>query len=484
MSNVIPNPDLDIQTVEADVLRTTGSAGYGVSAAGFVPKPFARLLAERLTLARAVLGDDVDLTSTSVLRKLLEISALEDARTWAALAAMYDNSFVATATGSALGVLGAELGLPRPFLEASGSVTLTLTGTLPAGTVNLRIPAGSRLLTPGGHDAATSTDAVLSAADATRVVGVSAFAPGPQGNLDPAVVDGAVHPQRLEIWNTLDPKLADLIALRSATTGAADVQIQHDQPLSGGELHWPDDRYRALLLRAPRSLWSASGLQIAASLVPGVRQVQVLDTWGGLDVNQSIFGNFSFLERLFSAQRDIASPYFVTLLVAPTNAAIWDGPTGLRQQVLSAVEDLRPPGIFPAVEQGEVVNVSLQADLVIRDVPLPAGSLDSVNASAAAQALKARLSERVRRYVTGLSFGEPVRAAEVTTVLMSEPGVFDVRGLTLLRWPTPVEPGDDLPADAGPGGPVRIGFGENVDVDAFSIPAYVELLDELRIVAR
>jgi hypothetical protein len=86
--------------------------------------------------------------------------------------------------------------------------------------------------------------------------------------------------------------------------------------------------------------------------------------------------------------------------------------------------------------------------------------------------------------VTGLSFGEPVRAAEVTTVLMSEPGVFDVRGLTLLRWPTPVEPGDDLPADAGPGGPVRIGFGENVDVDAFSIPAYVELLDELRIVAR
>ena len=179
MTNVIPNPDLDIQTVEADVLRTTGSASFGVTTAGFVPKPFARLLAERLTMARAILGDDVDLTSTSVLRKLLEISALEDARTWAALAAMYDNSFVATAAGSALGVLGAELGLPRPFLEASGSVTLTLTGTLPSGTPSLRIPAGSRMLTAsGGHDAATGTDVVLSPADPTRVWGSAPLRPG------------------------------------------------------------------------------------------------------------------------------------------------------------------------------------------------------------------------------------------------------------------------------------------------------------------
>ena len=67
---------------------------------------------------------------------------------------------------------------------------------------------------------------------------------------------------------------------------------------------------------------------------------------------------------------------------------------------------------------------------------------------------------------------------------MSEPGVYDVQGLTLLRWPTPIEPGEDLPVDSGPGGPVKIGFGENVNVDAFSIPTYVELLDELRIVSR
>src|SRR3954454_10119328 len=156
MADVVPTSPSDIETVAADVLRSTGGADSAVTAAGFVPKPFTRLLAERLTMARAVLGEDLDLTSSSLVRKLLEISALEDARTWAALATMYDNSFVATATGAALTTLGAELGLPRPFLEATGSVTFTLAGPLPGGTTKLRLPEGCRLLTPAGDDVATA----------------------------------------------------------------------------------------------------------------------------------------------------------------------------------------------------------------------------------------------------------------------------------------------------------------------------------------
>jgi hypothetical protein len=475
----------DIESIDADVLRSTGGTDFGVTAAGFVPKPFARLLTEKLALARAVLGDDVDLTASSVLRKLLEITALEDARTWAALASMYDNSFVATAVGEALSTLGTELGLERPYLEATGTVTLTLTGTLPPGVTSLVLPAGARLLSPRGHDAATLSTVSLSPADPSREVGVTAFRPGPEGDLDPGVTDGAVHPQRLESWNPLDPKLAAFLALRAQSGGTLDVQISHAQPLTGGELRWPDQRYRALLLRAPRSLWTADVLQMAASLVPGVRQARVLDVWGGIDVNQSIFGNFSFLERLFSADRDVVSPYFVTVLVAATDAAIWDGPTGVRQEVLAAIEDLRPLGIFPAVERGEPVNVSLEADLVVRDIPLPAGSIDAVNNSPAAVTLKTRLSERVRSYVTGLSFGEPVRAAEVTRALMSEPGIRDVQGLVLLRWPTPID--TQLAGSASltpPAGPVRVGLGDNVVVPPSSIPTYVELLDRMRIVAR
>ena len=73
-----------------------------------------------------------------------------------------------------------------------------------------------------------------------------------------------------------------------------------------------------------------------------------------------------------------------------------------------------------------------------------------------------------------------MRAAEVTAALMAEPGVQDVRGLTLLRWPAPVERGDGARGWAGRPDP----FGENIPVDSASIPAYVELLDALRIVTR
>src|SRR5262245_33780731 len=114
-----------------ELFRSEEAQGYGVADGGFVPKPFGRLLAEKLALARTVFGDDVDLTPASAIRKILEVTALEDARTWTALGAMYDNQFVSSARGEALSRLGEELGLPRPFLQAQG--TLRLTPVLPSG---------------------------------------------------------------------------------------------------------------------------------------------------------------------------------------------------------------------------------------------------------------------------------------------------------------------------------------------------------------
>lgn len=453
---------MDVLAVDAAVLRATGTDDVGVTAGGFVPKPFVRILAEKLALARGLLGEDVDLTAGSVLRKILEISALEDARTWAALAGMFDNSFVTTATGEALSVLGAELGLGRPFLEATGHVSLAVAGNLPAGVVAVTIPVGARMLTDGGHDVATVEQAVLTAAQPNADVAVAAFTPGEAGNLDPHTAG-----QRITDWNPVDPDVADYAAL---------VTITHSVALTGGELRWPDDRYRALLLRAPRSIWSADAVAVAVSLVPGVRQVQVRDGVGGLDLNQSVFGTLSFLDGVFSTERDITNPFYVTVLVAPTPAAVWEGHGGLKESVLAAIEDIRPLGIFPAVERSEPVSVSLAADVLVAGVPLPPGGTDVVNASAAATALKHRLSEQVRSYVMGLSFGDPVRAAEVTYALMSVPGVQDVRGLELLRWPgTP---------DGYPGGTVRLAAGQNAEVGPTSIPTYVEQFDLLRIVTR
>src|SRR5213078_2842810 len=156
----------DVAAVDDAVTRSTGTDGYGLTSGGFIPKPFSRILAEKLALSRSLFGVDIDLGSGSALRKILEVSALEDARTWAALAAIYDNQFVATASGEALSRLGEELGLRRPHLEARG--TIKLTAQLPSNVSGIALPRGARLLTLGGHHVALDEAVVLSPASPVR----------------------------------------------------------------------------------------------------------------------------------------------------------------------------------------------------------------------------------------------------------------------------------------------------------------------------
>jgi hypothetical protein len=424
--------EVDILAIDEEVARTTGAQAYGLGDEGFVPKPFARLLAEKITLARTVFGADADLTSGSALRKVLEVTCLEDARTWAALGAMYDNQFISSARGEALSRLGEELGLPRPFLQAQG--TIRLTPTLPAGLNELLIPRGARLYSSGNHHVATTESVVLTPTGGPKDVGVEAFYPGPEHNLDPLVSAGGGNPQKIAFWNRDDVKLAALKNAAGTNPLEIVVAIAHTQPLGGGELRWPDARYRDLLLRAPRSTWSVEAVRIAASLVPGVRRVVVRDG-GGLDIDLPIFGTFNFIERVFGAERDIVSPNFFTVLVALTDSAIFEGPAGVRVSVESVIEDLRPIGIYPGVQEARRMFVGIAANLVVTGIPLPRTSTGVINNSDAARNFKKGLLDRVQRYVDTLDFGEPVRFSEVTFALMSEPGLADVRNLQLLRSP-------------------------------------------------
>ncbi len=457
----------DVLAIDDEVARTSGADGYGLTESGFIPKPFSRLLSEKLALARALFGADLDLGSGSTIRKILEVSALEDARTWSALAGLYDNQFVSTAQGDALSRLGAELGLPRPSLEARGTVKLT--AHLPSVIAAITLPRGSRLLTPGGHHVALDEAVTLSAASPLREAQVVAFYPGPEHNLDPSIAA-----QKISWWNADDPKL-DSAALGQGTSlltiartqqpsvpPEQIVAIDHTQPLQGGELFWSDARYRDLLLRAPRSIWTVDAIQVALSLVPGVRQVQVRDRVGGLDANLPIFGTFNFLERLFGSERDLASPYFFDVIVASTDAALWDGPDGLGAALDAAMQDLRPMGILPRLQQAAPVFVAVKARLLVRGLPLPRGSSgDVINASPAAVALKQRLMARVQRYIDGLGLGEPVRFSEVMWSMMNEPGVTDVQDLQLVS--SPLAPGVSAP-----------GPGDNVTIKPTQIATFVD----------
>ena len=478
----------DVLAVDETVTRTTGSGSFGVTPAGFLPKPFTRLLAEKIALAQQLIDPAIDLSSGSVVRKLLEVTALEDARTWAALAAEYDDSFVTTARGRALSDLGEELGISRPFLTATGSVTLTLAKALPPSVPQLVLPRGSRLSTSGGHRVALAAAIQFTAGVTTAVVPVTSFDPGPDGNLDPAVTDAAGgHPQRIDRWELADGKLEAMIdadeaagfARIASSTGEGLVRVQHTQALTGGNAQFDDDRYRALLLAAPRSLWTADSIAATVALVPGVRQVVVRDGWGGLDLSQSIFGQFNFMERLFAADRDMASPFFVTVLVAPTEAAVWDGASGVRAAVQEAIRDVRPVGIFPDVVRAEQVFFTVDVDVVTSGLPLPSGSVASRNLSPAALALKERLAARLRRVVDGLTLAEPVRAAALSAALMAEPGIVDVNGLQLVRFPPPVDTIGSGGADRT--APEELEVDENLIVGADQIAVFVESPDRLTV---
>lgn len=422
-----------VLTLDENVQRTTNSTGFGITEKGFIAKPFAQLLTEKLSLAQSLFGADIDITSGSSIRKILEISALEEARMWSALGAAYDNSYVVTATGEALSRLGAELGFSRPHMEARGKVTFTLSSALPPGYATLSIPRGARLVTSGGHQVATESSATFTAQGQSVEIDVVAFYPGPEHNLDPAFAVGDQHPQLIVDFAREQDSLEELVAAETANHGPL-VSIKHTSVLTGGETYWSDARFRQLLLRAPRSVWTIQAIELAVSLVPGVRQVRVHDGRGGLDLNQSIFGNFNFIERVFSAERDLGSPYYFNVLVAPTPAAIWDGPTGLRKAVETVIEDLRPVGIFPNVESAAQIGIGIQGQIVV-NYPLPSGTSAVVNASQGAKALKARIYELIRRYIDALPISEPVRHYEISYAIMSDPAVVDVRNLSLVKYP-------------------------------------------------
>jgi hypothetical protein len=75
-----------------------------------------------------------------------------------------------------------------------------------------------------------------------------------------------------------------------------------------------------------------------------------------------------------------------------------------------------------------------------------------------------------------LPFGEPVRAAEVMWTLMNEPGVVDVRDLTLLRYPANFATLNF--GASGAGGTIALQSfvcGANVDLQASEIPVFVDL---------
>lgn len=391
---------------------------FGVTADGFVLKPFGAVLDDSRARARAVFGASVDLGPTSPLEKILELTAAEDAALWQRLEELYYSAFASSAVGDELDLIGENVGLPRRNLHSSGTVTLTAVSppkpdrryTLPEGAVFATTSA------PAGITFHTTEAVTLVGTTPLSDVTLQAFDEGPAGDLP---VNATLR---------LDPVFALVyLQMQAPTTVNAVVT----QAFSGGVDTEPDEDYRARILGLPRNIWTVDSVRAAALSVPGVVDVAISDPLGGVDVSQSYFNLFKFDERLFSGERRLGEPYFFDVVVAHEFARPWrtdtipglaSPVTGIYEQVLAAVDRVRPVGIHPNIVQADHIEVGVRAEVV-------------VDAGYDAQALRAAFKQRLTGYIGELKLGGDVLFSQVMRALVDQPGVVDVQHMHLRRCP-------------------------------------------------
>ncbi|MGW7528519.1 baseplate J/gp47 family protein [Streptomyces sp. NPDC054783] len=383
-------------------------AEYGVTEEGFVLKPFDVLLDEGLDRVRAILG--IDLTSTSPVRKLLEVAAHEDAELWKRMEDLYYANFVSTADGDALDLLGTDVGLDRRELFSTGTVRFTLAG--PAPGREYIVPEGTIVTTASSPVRAFATTAAarLSATVTTAEVAVAA--------LD----RGTGFDQPLDSITVIDPAWQQVYLSDFAP---ATLTVTNPAPTTGGADREADEVYRSRLTGLARDMWTLDSVRQEVLDVNGVVDVVLSDPLGGVDVSQSYFHMFAFDQRTFSAERHIGEPYFFDVLVAHDYRWPWrtTGPVpGVFERVSAAVDRVRPIGVHANVVEADHIEVGVRAKVVVE-----AGS-DSA-------ALRSAILRRLATDIGGLRLGGDVRYSQVMCALAEQPGVVDVQQLHLRRCP-------------------------------------------------
>ena len=426
---------------------------FGVTADGFVLKGIDRIIADQQSRAQAMFGADVDLTSGSALRKVLDAVAWDAHELWRGLETQYYANFVTTATGPSLDLLGTDLGIARRNRQAAGQVVLTLTDGEPSRAYALPQGTVIETVTSPALSFRTSAPVTLSQGQPAATVTVQATGRGPAGNL-PANQQLRISPG----WAALYLNL-----------GTATVTPANPQAFAGGELAEADAGYRVRLLGVPRTVWTADSLLAQVLDTDGVRDAAIFDPLGGVDVSQSYFNTFLFGQRAFSLQRQLGSPYYFDIVVATEPGWPWttSGGTvpGVFDTLLETVRQWRPVSIFPNITQADEVDIGIRATLVIQS------GHDQ-------DAIQGQILAALHDAVDKLPLGRGVLYSDAMLLARTVPGVLDVQNLHLRRNP-PLFGGINF-SGAVFGQSVELGIGENVglapdEVAQFSVDS--DLID-------
>ncbi len=503
-------------TTPAPAAASNGST-YGLTSQGFIVKPFQAILGDAFTRAQQLFGSDIDLRSSSTIRKVIELSSLDVALLWMTLDDVHHGGFTSTAVGKALDLLGADLGLARASLSASGQATFKLAPSAPPASV-LILPPGT-LVDTGPTGVSFRLQAALTLSNdptqpypAQASASVTAVAPGLSGNISAGQLT-RINPTFAARYLSFDPNY---------------IAVSNTAAFTGGEGYEDDSAYRGKLQAQPRTLWTPDAIRAVVYGLDGVRDALVQDPYGGLDTSPPAFGSgFCFGDALFQVPRDVCSPYFFTITVASNPGVLWEseglqtlsivgaatqgsftlavngqatsalpfnataaevqtaltalagagnvvcsggplpqvdvtivaytpasgsqpmiaigasdltgvaGPApiavltaaadnqvvGLRDQILAALEPIRPISTFPELIQADTVEVALRAELTLQSGADPGSVL-----AAARLALTA--------YMAGLRLGDAVLYSQVLRTLTELTGVTDVQSLRLRRSPS------------------------------------------------
>jgi hypothetical protein len=383
---------------------------YGVTPDGFVIKGIDTILAEQQARARDMFGSDVDLTPGSPIRKILDAVAWQAQDVWRGLERQYYSNFIVTADGQSLDLLGADLGIERRNLRSQGLITFTLGGLQFPGRSYV-LPEGTIVQTGGGIRFRTKAPTKLELPALPKTVPAEAMERGPAGDIGPNLI------------TQIDPDYARThLTIPTGTT----VTPSNPAAFAGGALFESDDDYRSRLRGFPRTVWTLDRIAETVRDIDGVRDVRVFDPLGGVDVSQSYFNLFRFSERVFSADRRFASPYFFDIVVATDPGWPWRTGTGAiegrYERIVRSLRDVRPVSIFPNVVPANQVEIGVRCTLKVQ----PGHDRDAILGD---------IRTRIHRYVASLHLGGQVLYSDVLVRTRVATGVLDVQQLHLRRCP-------------------------------------------------
>ena len=351
---------------------------YGITAQGFVPKPYSVILDELIQITKQELGEDIDLSEQSRFLRVLKICAKREDELWQLLEDAYYSAFIDFATGQSLDNIAALISYKRiAAKKATGTVVFSRSS--PA-TSDILIPAGTRVAVSDESVVFQTTEAVVLTAGNTSVEApIEAIEPGSAGNVAANTITKIVDP---------------ISGIES---------VNNPNPTEGGRDTETDEEFRYRIKTTIQSLGKATLDAILAKVrnVEGVKTAKI-------------------------EENDTMNDYTETGGLPPKSFRVFVY-GGNDEDVAQAIFDSKPAGIQP---YGSISGVAYDQDgneyTIYFERPTEVHIYVDVQITSDGTSIDQQVvKDAIKDYINNLNIGEDVIYAKVLAAVMNIQGVKD-----------------------------------------------------------